>query len=959
MLYQMIANARDRWLRSAGCTVTDLLGYIMRTGQLRDAQMEAVKTYLFLKIECGTKALAELFCEGKFNSLDLNTIPLTPLSHDFLFSHPEAAALLEYSLLKNDKGEQVSEKLAEELKAVPESVDAKGFFQKAFYGVSYTDYLFSLPMGAGKTYLMAAFIYLDLYFAQQEPENPVFAHNFIIFAPSGLKSSVVPSLKTIQNFDPEWVIPQPAASQIRRMLCFEVLDQGKTASKSNKTKNPNVQKIANHQPLSELFGLVAVTNAEKVILDRINEKQGQLSLYEESDDERDRQANELRNLIGKLPALSVFIDEVHHAVSEEIKLRAVVTAWAQNGTVNSVIGFSGTPYLEKAEKIQVTDSLSVGTAEIANVVYYYPLVDGVGNFLKSPVVKIAETADRERIIENGVREFLNAYQNTVYQDGTTAKLGIYCGTIEALEETVFPLVSRVMGEYGLPVGCVLKFHKGNKRYPQPADSQMQFDTLDKPISPIRIILLVQIGKEGWDCRSLTGIILSQEGDCPKNMVLQTSCRCLRQVDKGKHETALIYLNSVNGEKLIAQLQQQHHISLEEFSSGSSNFVKLNRYDRTKYLKLPKVDFYQLKVSFETVIEQEADPEKEIPNAVVKIAGSVVKRTDFSLENIAHEVDDTERGRELAVFSQWIYRLSRSSFGLLTMEQLAAFEDALKEVFDAITYEGEEGRRYFSSRYDRAEVEANIRKSFCGKRSFETKTERIPEEASLLNISHFSSAVYARNIEEYFPGQDTVERIVLDDKGRFKSKPEIEAAIHSLEADGSEANLAIAKQLRAQTVSHPQKDRSFHYLPYHTDSRFEQTFLQEVLPLPEVERFGLEVYYNGDRAMTEFKIKCYSSAGHGWNYIGMYTPDFLVIQRKGGKIHKALIVETKGKIYANDPTFQDKRMFVESEFLRQNNAAFGYERFEYLYLEDSMPEQERIVKTHEKIQKFFEEANHAH
>ncbi len=37
---------------------------------------------------------------------------------------------------------------------------------------------------------MAAFIYLELYFACNEPENPAFAHNFIIFAPSGLKSSV-------------------------------------------------------------------------------------------------------------------------------------------------------------------------------------------------------------------------------------------------------------------------------------------------------------------------------------------------------------------------------------------------------------------------------------------------------------------------------------------------------------------------------------------------------------------------------------------------------------------------------------------------------------------------------------------------------------------------------------------------------------------------------------------------
>ena len=49
-----------------------------------------------------------------------------------------------------------------EIKKNPESIDYRQFFKEAFYGISYTDYLFSLPMGAGKTYLMAAFIYLDL-----------------------------------------------------------------------------------------------------------------------------------------------------------------------------------------------------------------------------------------------------------------------------------------------------------------------------------------------------------------------------------------------------------------------------------------------------------------------------------------------------------------------------------------------------------------------------------------------------------------------------------------------------------------------------------------------------------------------------------------------------------------------------------------------------------------------------
>ena len=567
MFYRMITNARNRWLASQDCTVKDLIGYIESTGQMRDAQVDAVKTYLFLKIGCDSKPLPSLFREGRFNTLDLQTVELSTTTRIYLEGHPAAAALLEYACLKNDAGEQVSQKMEQQIRKAPESIDYQRFFYDAFYGVSYTDYLFSLPMGAGKTYLMAAFIYLDLYFAVNEPQNPAFAHNFIIFAPSGLKSSVVPSLKTIQKFDPAWVIPEPSASAIKRMLSFEVLDQNKTANKSNKTKNPNVQKIANHQPLSELFGLVAVTNAEKVILDRIQEKDGQISWFDESNDDKDRQANELRNLIGKLPALSIFIDEVHHAVSDEIKLRAVVNHWTEGGTVNSVIGFSGTPYLEKAEKITVTDKLTVGTAEITNTVYYYPLVDGVGNFLKYPTVKIADIADSSRIIENGVREFLDTYKDTVYQNGTAAKLGIYCSTIPKLEEQVYPLVSRIIGEYGLAADCILKFHKGNKQYPQPADSQMQFDTLDQPISKICIVLLVQIGKEGWDCRSLTGIILSQEGDCHRTMVLQTSCRCLRQVDRGQPETALIYLNRTNGDKLVAQLQQRHHISLAEFAKG--------------------------------------------------------------------------------------------------------------------------------------------------------------------------------------------------------------------------------------------------------------------------------------------------------------------------------------------------------------------------------------------------------
>lgn len=952
MFYKMIEDKRNQWLSSAECTITSLIDYIVKTGQMRDAQIEAIKTYLFLKIACEGKPLATLFKKGVFNSLDLNALELSQSTREYLLSNPSAAALFEYACMKNDNDEQVSVQLEKTIKKAPESIDYNKVWNDTFYGVSYTDYLFSLPMGAGKTYLMAAFIYLDLYFAMNEPHNAAFAHNFIVFAPSGLKSSVVPSLKTIQNFNPAWILPEPAATDIKRMISFEVLDQSKTEKKSNKTKNPNVQKIANHQPLSELFGLVAVTNAEKVILDRIEEKNGQISMFEESDDEKDRQANELRNLIGKLPSLSIFIDEVHHAVSDEIKLRAVVSKWAENNAVNCVIGFSGTPYLEKAEKIKISDGLAVGTSEITNIVYYYPLIDGVGNFLKRPVVKIAEIADSTRIVENGIRLFFDTYKDTIYEGGLSAKLGIYCGTIEKLEEVVYPLVSRISSEYGISADAILKFHKGNKQYPQPADSQMQFDILDKSISKIRIVLLVQIGKEGWDCKSLTGIILSQEGDCPKNMVLQTSCRCLRQVVKGLPETALIYLNDSNAEKLNAQLLQQHHISLKEFSEANNEKTVLRRYDRTAYLKLPKVDFYQLKINYESLVIEEADIAGGISasaeNAVV--SADIIKTTDFSMKDISIVIDDNERGNEPASFTTWLYNITKGSFGFVTMDQLLPYSAILGEIYNKITHV-KDGVRYFSSKYNRALIEANIRKAFCDKCSFSTREELIPETANLLNIANFTSTVQTDKPQDYYPDAKTVENIILDDKGKLKVDPKMEMTIQYLEESG---NTVLAETLRKQNTSHPQKNRSFHYLPYRTDSTFEQTFLSEVLGLDDIASLGLEVYYNGDRSMTEFKIKCYKNAKGKWSYVGLYTPDFLIIKRKDGKIHKAIIVETKGDIYKNDPVFKDKRAFMENEFAKKNNEAFGYNRFDYLYLEDTLSESDRIFTTHNKICEFFKE-----
>ena len=111
MFYKMIENKCTQWYESERCTVKNLIEYIEKTGQMRDAQIEAIKVYLFLKIACECKPLTQLFRQGFFNSIDLNEIELSKSTREYLFQNPAATALFEYACLTNDKGEQVYEKL--------------------------------------------------------------------------------------------------------------------------------------------------------------------------------------------------------------------------------------------------------------------------------------------------------------------------------------------------------------------------------------------------------------------------------------------------------------------------------------------------------------------------------------------------------------------------------------------------------------------------------------------------------------------------------------------------------------------------------------------------------------------------------------------------------------------------------------------------------------------------------
>ena len=946
MFYKLIEKKRNEWLASNGCTIRELLANIEHRGMMRDAQMEAIKTYLFLKIACRNQPLWKLFTDGVFNDTNIGQVELTDKAREIFARNKAAVALFQYSRLQDKNGRQLAPELETFIKSHADEIDYEATFRKIFYDVSYTDYLFSLPMGAGKTYLMAAFIYLDLYFALNEPNNPCFAHNFMVMAPSGLKSSIVPSLKHIKEFDPSWIIPEPVATQLKRLIKFEILDEQKTANKSNRTKNPNAQKINNHQPLEDLMGLVAITNAEKVILDRIV-NDDDLPLFSEEEKKKIEQAKELRNLIGELPSLAIYIDEVHHAADGEIKLRQVVNDWATHHTFNSVLGFSGTPYLNTAERVTLAGEFTIKNTDLSNVVYYYPLIDGIGNFLKQPDVKFADN-DTETIVSNGVREFLDKYRDTIYDNGTCAKLAIYCGQIETLEENIYPLVAEIVASYGLtPTDVVLKYHGGNKQYPQPEGSETAFASLDTSISKIKIVLLVQIGKEGWDCKSLTGVILPQKGVCPTNMVLQTSCRCLRQVVRHHVETALIWMNKFNADKLNKQLQQQQNITLKEFADKKGNQPQqIERYSRMEVQKVPPIDFYQLKVSYQTlIVDEENDAHQRLQDEkiLVKLPLSLIHQQDMEGRLLAsYEQEMMERVQ--TTFGWWLQQLAKESFGMLSVADLKKYEAELRSIFDKIMTE-EDGEFYEDKHYDHQRIRSLIRQAFAPIRDFKVNEEVLPCKASLLQIEKLTSPVEDNG--RFYPAQETVKEILDWDQRppQQQMTPEQLAQIKKLEEMGIDVS-----SLKLQTDPNSQRKQTYHYLPYQFDSTLEKDFFSlEILPL--IKNLQLEVYFNGDDTLTEFKINCYKQSGREWQYIGRYVPDFLLLNRDAeGKIDRVIIIETKGEGFA--AKFADRRRFMETEFVRKNNEKFGYRRFDFLYLEDTLNSEQRRQKTLAAINDFF-------
>ena len=916
-IYSLIRSKTETWVRlekeSNQSLINNTLEHIEKTGMLRPPQKEAIETYLWIKFAAENKRLAGMVREG----LLYDDVIAQDYDNYHTFKGNFVTQFLNQFFLDNDL-----KNLQKKLVSDPDgsTVDWNNLLDELLHNFDYSNYLYSLPMGAGKTFLMACFIYLDLYFATLFKKDKRFAHNFVVFAPQASKTAILPSLRTIKDFNPEWILPKEEADKLKQIITIEILD---SLSSKRKDKlhgnNPNLEKV-NRIKQTKDFGMVFITNAEKVVLERYD-AQDQVyidpdsAFYDVKIASDLKKTNELREALSQIPNLTVILDEVHHSYGStgkgEKKLRQAAGILNQHGNVNSVIGLSGTPYVKT--KIEI-EGKNITLNQIQDIVYNYPLNIGIGKFLKKPDIR--KVSVKESIfIEQALSDFFTNY-DIEYENKTKSKVAFYCPSIKKLNDEILPVIQKWYqknrkGKEDEIFRYYSKVDKKNKQYELPKENLAIFNNLDKSYSKKRVVLLVAVGTEGWDCRSLTSVVLPRQ-KTTKNFVLQTSCRCLREVTDASKENALIYLSPDNYETLDKELKENYQLSITDLSEKKEQDIEV----QVRKPKLGKLKYKQIETKYKIVKKTSPEIKKELSAFSFS---SIKNKYSYDRSIVSGSIGKSGLTGEVAIsdvkadrtalfsFEDFIYNLSSCTYGLFSEADLFnGYYQELTSVYKSI--EKEIGWLVLNPNLDISDINRMIASSFMDRVEY---TKEVIEQETEIELLEWEGS---HN-----------EMSFVSPKGvTYKFMPEITQRDYQGNRGYGKHPEYMEDDFFSEDNSCDPQDISYNYIPYKMDSGFEQNALTEMLRLSELK--DLEVYFNGykDQRLQSFWIQTPR---------GRYTPDFLILKRKENKkyrkgqtipIEKAIIIETKGKPYYNDE-FRAKEKFVKDEFLKHNNH-FSYHCF---------------------------------
>lgn len=143
----------------------------------------------------------------------------------------------------------------------------------------------------------------------------------------------------------------------------------------------------------------------------------------------------------------------------------------------------------------------------------------------------------------------------------------------ALLTQIIGKFEKVLSELGISLSTVL-VNTGDPSVTKDEDIKNfnNLDVIGTEGSKKQFIILVEKGREGWNCRSLLGIALFRS---PKSkvFVLQATMRCLRQLTKEQLK-ATIFLSKENYDTLDDELRKNYNMEISDFGKSPNTNKKV-------------------------------------------------------------------------------------------------------------------------------------------------------------------------------------------------------------------------------------------------------------------------------------------------------------------------------------------------------------------------------------------------
>ena len=508
---------------------------------LRKPQFEALEMYVFIKEFMNNAQVYELF-------------------DDWRNKRNRFSEASYYSNGQLRLGDALTEKQTDVL-----------FKQMKKYRESYPNYIYALTMGLGKTILMGTCIFYEFLLAKKYPKDKRFCHNALVFAPD---KTVLQSLREIMIFDKTKVVPPEYARVLDSNIKFHFLDESGTVLHTIDDSDFNII-ISNTQEIIIKKKRKEATPGEVLF----GSNSSLLSAVYGGDDSEDDawddstlMDNQRFKKLCRLPQLGVYVDEAHHLFGADLEkqirssganktsLRDTINLLAANTSIVACYNYTGTPYV----KNQL----------LPEVVYAYGLRESIWNgYLKDADPIGFENVKSDEFLNATVTKFWQKYGGRIY-DNLNPKLAIYAANVDEAVNEVVPALEEILTRLEIPTTSIL-LNVGDSKYTKDEDIR-NFNNLDVPGSEgneKQFVVLVEKGKEGWNCRSLFGVALYRS---PKSkiFVLQATMRCLRAITD-ERLTATVFLSKENYDTLDDELHKNFNMEISDIKNTSTD-------DRHKY-----------------------------------------------------------------------------------------------------------------------------------------------------------------------------------------------------------------------------------------------------------------------------------------------------------------------------------------------------------------------------------------